>query len=316
MKFLERTFEVSGREGLGAKPRPELIGPVLTHLHDTLQDVVRMGFLHSSRARGRIPSGLKAAAEVHYLGHSLGNDGTTLLRFEVPSFGSVATELFSQKRLWEDGPQPEQTAFELLGGALVDVRNRRKDSNRFDTGLLRRIGTYRRMLNRGIDRIQLPDTAISELGRIDIDAVDAATELCAATPSSRRVRVAGRLDLLGASQAVLKLDIRPGVFVTALWEGEMPLDDLKEYFNRDVVLEGVGIFRPSGSLLRVDASAIAFAGAQDDFFRSVPQSGGFSSLTSSIGLRPGERSRYGRILGAIPGEESDEAFIEAIERLG
>ena len=51
MKLLERTFELRGPEGLGAKPRPELIGPVFSHLHDTLQDAVRMGFLHSSRAR-------------------------------------------------------------------------------------------------------------------------------------------------------------------------------------------------------------------------------------------------------------------------
>ena len=126
MKLLERTFELRGPEGLGAKPRPELIGPVFSHLHDTLQDAVRMGFLHSSRAQGRIPACLRAAADVHYVGHSAGGEGGTLLRFEVPSFGSVAGELFGQKLLWEDGPQPEQTAFELLGFALTDVRKRLK----------------------------------------------------------------------------------------------------------------------------------------------------------------------------------------------
>ena len=90
MKLLERTFELRGPEGLGAKPRPELIGPVFSHLHDTLQDAVRMGFLHSSHARGRIPACLRAAADVHYVGHSSVSEGVTLLHFEVPSFGSVA----------------------------------------------------------------------------------------------------------------------------------------------------------------------------------------------------------------------------------
>src|SRR5580765_6222696 len=111
MKLVERTFELQGLEGLGPKPRPELIGPVFTHLHDTLQDAVRMGFLHSSRARGRIPGCLKAAAEVRYVGHSANKSGGTLLHFEVPSFGSVAGELFEQKLFWEDGPKPEETAF-------------------------------------------------------------------------------------------------------------------------------------------------------------------------------------------------------------
>ena len=94
LKLLQRTFELRGPEGLGAKPRPELIGLLFTHLPDTLQDAVRMGFLHSSRARGRIPGSLRAAADVRYLGHSAGTEDATLLHFEVPSFGSVAAELF------------------------------------------------------------------------------------------------------------------------------------------------------------------------------------------------------------------------------
>jgi len=315
MKLLERSFELIAPEGLGKKPRPELIGPVFTHLHDTLQDAVRMGFLHSSRARGRIPACLKAAAEVHYLGHSGNKAGATLLHFEVPSFGSVAGELFGQKLLWEDGPQPEQTAFELLGAALNDVRKRQKESNRFDRGMLQRVSSYRRILRRGISRIGLPDTALMESGEIDQIAVDAASELCAATPPPRRVRVAGRLDLMTAKQAVLKLDVKEGVFITAVWEGMQPVESLKDYFNRDVVIEGAGIFRASGSLLRIDADAITFAGAQDEFFRQLPAALVAPDYQTLTRLRPGERSPFNRILGSIPAEESDEEFAAAVEAL-
>jgi hypothetical protein len=315
MKLLERTFELSAPEGLGAKPRPKLIGPIFTHLEDTLQDAVRMGFLHSSRAHGRIPTCLKAAAEVRYVGHSAGGEGVTQLHFEVPSFGSVAGELFGQKLLWEDGPQPEQTAFELLGAALNDVRKRRKESNRFDRGLLQRIGSYRRMLKRGIVRIGLPDTDLPEPGEIDTVAVEAASELCAATPASRRVRVTGRLDLMGAKQSVLKLDVKNGVAVTAVWEGELPVEALKDFFNRDVVVEGSGVFRPSGSLLRVDADAIAFASAHDEFFRQVPEALAMRDYQTIARLRPGEKSPFHRILGSIPAEETDEEFAAAVKAL-
>lgn len=313
MKLIERTFELRGPEGLGAKPRPELIGPVFTHLHDTLQDAVRMGFLHSSRARGRIPACLKSAAEVLYRGHSANKAGGTLLHFEVPSFGSVAGELFEQKLLWEDGPRPEQTAFELLGAALNDVRKRQKESSRFDRGLLQRVRSYRHILRRGISRIGLPDTALAESSEIDQVTVDAASELCAATPAARRVRVAGRLDLMAARQSLLKLDVKEGVFVTAVWEGVQPVEALKDYFNRDVVIEGSGVFRASGSLLRVDADAIAFAGAQDEFFRQLPAAFAAPDYQALARLRPGEKSPFGRILGSIPAEESDEEFAAAVE---
>jgi hypothetical protein len=313
VKLIERTFELSGPEGLGAKPRPERIGPVFTHLHDTLQDAVLMGFLHSSRARGRIPACLKAAAEVHFVGHSTNKAGATLLHFEVPAFGSVAGELFEQNLLWEDGPKPGQTAFELLGAALSDVRKRQRESNRFDRGMLQRVSSYRRILRRGIDRIGLPDTDLPDAGEIDQIAVEAASELCAATPPPRRVRVTGRLDLMAAKQALLKLDINECVFVTAVWEGVQPVEALKDFFNRDVVIEGAGVFRPSGSLLRIDADAITFAGAQDEFFRQLPAAMNTPDYQVITRLRPGEKSPFGRILDSIPAEESDEEFAAAVE---
>ena len=314
MKTIERSFRLEASEGLGGKPRPELIGPVLAHLHETLQDTVRMGFLHSSRARGRVPTSLRLAADVRYLGHSADGDTATLLHFEVPSFGEAAADLYRQQSLWEDGPQPEQTAFELLGSALSDVAARCTDSSRFDSGLLRRFASYRRMFGRGhLNRIALPDTALPHPGQLDASVAEAAKTLFSATPAPRRVRVAGRLDVLGASQGVLKLDTGQGAIVTALWEGDV--EALKDYFNKDVVIEGMAMFRPSGGLLRVDATAIAAASARDEFFRIVPSGVLTQDVLRTARLRPGEKSVYARILSSIPAEETDEEFAAAVEAM-
>ena len=316
MNTVERSFRLEAKEGLGARPRPELIGPVLSHLHSTLQDTVRMGFLLSSRARGRVPAQLKAAADVRYSGHSAAGESATLLHFEVPRFSTAAPDMFRQQRLWDDGPEPEQTVFELLGSALVDVAARRKDSNRFDQGLLRRFLGYRRLFTRGqLTRIALPDIVGIEPACLDAAVTSAAGELSADTPASQRVRVVGRLDVMGASQGVLKLEVRPGAVVTGLWEGEASIDSLKEFFNRDVVVEGLAVFRPSGSVLRVDVRAIAPASAADDYFRIVPTATTRPDAAKTARLRPGESSPYARILGRIPIEESDEEFLAAIDAL-
>lgn len=315
MKLVERSFRLEAPEGLGRKPRPELIGPVLTHLHETLTDAVRMGFLHSSRARGRIPNILKAAAEVHYTRHSADGANATILHFEVAPFGEAAGELFKQRLFWEDGPRPEETAFELLAASLDDIAARRVESNRYDPGLLNRVRSYGRIVKRGLTYIALPDAKVTHPGRIDAGSVAAASDLASRIPESRRVRVMGRLDVMGASQCVLKIEPRPGVFVTALWEGASPVDTLREYFNRDVVIEGAGVFRPSGGLLRVDADAIAYASQQDEFFREVPSAPVIKEVVKEARLRPGEKSVYGAILDAIPPEESDEEFAAAVEAL-
>ena len=317
LKLVERSFELRGQSGLGKKPKPEVIGPVLTHLHDTLQDSVRMGFLHSSRATGRIPASLRAAAEVRFVAHSSSSDNVTILRFEVPLLGEAAPDWFQQKLLWEEGPKRNETAFDLLAGALTDVKKRRKESSRYDTGLLRRISSYRHMLKRGLESIALPDTdrGPGESPEIDAMAVSAASELSASTPPPRRVRIAGRLDVLGASQAILKVDIKPGQAVTALWQGNLPIEALHDFFNRDVVLEGNGIFRASGSILRIDADAMSLAGAGDDLFRNLPEALVLRDCDSQIRLRPGEKSFYARIFGSIPAEESDADFAAAVEEL-
>lgn len=275
-----------------------------------------MAFLHSSRAKGRIPLALKAAAEVRFTGHEADGGTGTLLHFEVPTLGSAAGEIFSQQLLWEDGPTADQTAFELLGAALSDVAARRKESNRYDPGMLLRIGTYRRTLQHGLSGISLPDTDLPQVSAIDQSLIAAAAELVAVTPGSRRVRVAGRLDVMGASQSVLKVEVRPGTVVNALWEGREDVESLREYFNRDVVLEGQGVFRPSGGLLRIDADAIRTAGAQDDFFRELPSVTAVQpDHEAMIRVRPGEKSPYARLLGSIPAEESDEDFAAAVEAL-
>lgn len=316
MHTVERSFRLEAQSGLGAKPRPELIGPVLTRLHDTLQDTVRMGFLHTSRARGRIPSSIKAAAEVRYLGHSAEGDDVTVLCFEVAPFGEVAADLFSQTQLWEDGPQPEQTAFELLAAALEDVGSRRGESSRFDPGMLRRIGSYRKLFGKdGLSSIALPDVTLHKSVRLDASVVQSARELAHATPRPRRVRVAGRLDLMGASQGVLKLHVASGGIVTAIWEGEESLEQFASLFNKDVVCEGLGVFRPSGTLLRIDADALAPASERDEFFRHAPVAEANTDLARVARLRSNESSVYASFLGSIPPEETDEEFAAAVDAL-
>ncbi len=315
MQLVERSFRLEGSEGLGRRPRPELIGPVLSSLHDTLQDAVRMGFLHASHPRGRIPKVLSAAADVRFIDHIADDENSTTLRFEVATFGSAAAELFQQRVLWNDGPTEDQTAFELLGLTLNDVLERKTESNRFDGSLLARIGRYKSTLRGGLNAIGLPDAHIARPARIDREVVDAAGALHDVTPQQRRVRVTGRLDLMGASQGVLKLQVRGAEVVTAIWTGKRPIDELSGLFNRDVVLEGLGVFRPSGSLLRIDADAVAGATQQDEFFRELPRAVIAKDYVRLARLKPGETSAYARIFGCIPAEESDEEFQAALRAL-
>lgn len=315
LKFVEHAFRLEAPEGLGRYPRPEYIGPLLTRLPETLQDAVRMGFLNSSRAKGRISDALKAAAQVRFVGVEADGDKASLLTFRVPRFGEAAPELFAQGRIWDDGPSADDTAFDLLGLAVRDVAARKENSTHFDRQLLRRVSAYETLLNRGLSRISIPGTGGVDGPSIDRKVASTARELSRVTPAPRRVRVAGRLDLMGASQGVLKLHVRAGQIITALWSGTDPIDQHREFFNRDVVVEGLGVFRPSGTLLRIDADALVPATEQDEFFRDAPRATPVQDYQQTARLRPGETSAFARLHGIVPAEESDEAFLAALETL-
>ena len=309
----ERSFRLDGPAGLGSKPKPQLIGPILEHLHGSLVDAVRMGFLHSSR--GRIPKLLSGAADVRFVGHE-GDASATLLHFEVPRFGDIASQLFRQRSLWDDGPQAEETAFELLGAALHDISIQQRDSNRYDSGVLKRITRYGRLFKRGVDSVEMPDTLAGRRGRLTSEVVRAATELIAVTPEPRRVRVAGRIDVMAVTQSVLKIEVRPSELVTIRWESaDSSIDSLHDLLNQVVVVEGIGIFRPSGSLLRIDADAIARAGSSDEFFRTIPLAKGIRDHAKLARLKPGEPSVYARLRGSLAGPESDEEFEAGLAEL-
>lgn len=285
---------------------------MLTQVHDTLLDSVRMGFLHASRTRGRIPSMLQRAAEIHYTGHSSGPSDSTLLHFEAPEFGDVASDLFRQGQLWDAGPKPDQTAFDLLAESLRDVRHFEKDSVRFDHALLNRFARYRHVLRRGLTEIALPDAKISEVQSIDAALSDAAQTLYRETPPSRRVRISGRLDLLGVSKKVLGIVLDNNVPVTCVWTTE-GFVDLAPFLDKVVAVEGMAQFRPSGSLLRVDADAIREAGVSDAAFSVLPLAERKRNYqTDSASVKPGQKP-YDVIFGMVPGEESDEDFVAAVE---
>lgn len=303
-----------GTAGLGEKPRPELLGPLLSRIHTTLLDSVRMGFLHSSRVRGRAPAALRRAAEVRYLGHSGVGDEATALRFELPEFGSVAEELFRQGQLWDSGPRPDQTAIDLLALTVADVRHEARDSQRFDHALLDRLAGYRSVFRHGLTAVALVDAKVPEPAQIDAPLSAMAHTLSCDTPPARRVRLCAHLDMLGVSKRVLGLLPESGTPVTALWTAEGFID-LARYLGQQVLIEGLAEFRPSGSLLRIDADAIRTAAPSDSFFASLPVAERKRSyLQEAAATRAGERP-YASIMGLLAADESEEEFARAVEEL-
>jgi len=145
--------------------------------------------------------------------------------------------------------------------------------------------------------------------RLDIKVVENARSLSNLTPSPRQVRVVGKLDMVRHSTRSFALQLDNGEEVKGvLQEGDPSF--LQRYFGRDITVFGKAIYRPSGSLLRLDAHELMDTAEGRATFSSVPEALSRTRKTE----RKAQTAKVGvaAFFGAWPGEESDEELLAAL----
>ena len=316
MNQVDCSIDVHGPGCHGKYAQPEAIGSVLSYVTPTVRDTLRMCVLRSSRKTGRPFRALAAASKVEYSGQSAGPSDSTRLHFRAPRLIEAAPKIFAQQCFWDDGLNENDTVFDLVADLLTDVSKQTAESDRFDSDLLRRIARYDSSFKRGIESVQFPNRRLSDSlpPPIDRTLTAAARSLISNTPSPKRVRVAGTLDMIRVSDRVFELVLADQSRLRALWIMPAVLD-LKEYLNKFVVIDGVAVFRPSGNLLRVDTGAIESAYDTDAIFSKQPK----STLRDHIEkIAMPQRSSTGAnaIYGKWPGDESEAAILAALGEMG
>lgn len=275
-----------------------------------------MGILRSSRRIGRPLKELSAAWEVRYSGQSAGPDHSTRMHFIAPRLCDAAPKLFDQGLLWEDLIKPEDTAFDLMGDMVWDVANQSKESERFDSDLLRRVARFETAFKRGVSSVTLHgDRLDSKPPIIDHKVTSSARLLYEETPRPRRVRVAGTLDMIRVSDRVFELLLKGGQRLRAVWSEETVVS-LKDFLNQQVVIEGQAIYRPSRSLLRIDTSAISCAKEADLFFSEIPEAVAQRLDPKSLRKSQGSTTGINAVWGKWPGSETEAELLAALKDLG
>jgi hypothetical protein len=272
-----------------------------------------MGVAGRSTSKGRVPAWLSAAADIRLVGYD--GDGDTNLYFEAPTLGEAAAELYEQPEFWPTKPPADDTGFDLLGDVLADVGAEAEDSPRYDRPLLKQLVRFSHGLADGFDGLYLSGHRYTaeRPAVLTADTIAAAERLYAETPAPQRVRVVGRLDMIWQSRQGFLLVLDDGQEVRGvLVEGD--LEASKDLFNQRVVVHGRAVYRPSGSLLRLDAELIAPGAAEPSFWSKVPPARG---RIDRARLRQPQTPRSGlaNVIGRWPGTETDEEIARALEEL-
>ena len=276
---------------------------------------VRMAVEGASVSRGPRPAWLERASDIRFVGYSSEGD-KTLLCLSAPSLGEAAEILYTQQTLWDTKPAPEQTAIDVFTKVVHEVGSANPESDWFDRSLLRRFARLDRLFSNQLRALHLPTvrTGDEQLeAAIDALVVGTAQKLSRVTPQGRQVRVTGILDMIRHSTRTFGLRLDNGNEVHGVVESYDLMASLAQHFSKRVLVLGKAVYRPSGSLLRIDATAVEAGERQPRVFARIPPPR--SLRPEPVRAKPIEPRERGvaAFFGTWPGDETD-ADLEAMLR--
>lgn len=301
-------------QDFGKRLPPKQLGYFLAELPTVIQQSISMSFRQRSSLQGRRPPWLDRAGDIRFVDHS--SKGGSVLLFEAPTFGDAAPELYQQGELWPTRPSGNDTGFDLFGDVLADVTTNNDDSEHFDPTLLKGLMRFKRVFTgpfRGMDFTSTRSDREQHL-QLTPSTLQRVQTFLGETPSPRRVRIVGKLDMMRISTQTFVVHLDTGEEVRGILPDD-GMDEAKSLLNQRVLILGKAVYRASGRLLRIEADSVTVGETESSLWSRIPKPG-TAKINGFKWHKPqGSRSGMAAILGKWPGEETDQQVRAALAKL-
>ena len=304
-------IRMTGPAASGAKADAATLRDLLGVLIEGAQGALRLRLEGRSRTPGPAPKWLRQAARFEVLGFE---EGSTVVALAAPSVREANPRGFAQGHLFQDF-DPDLSSLQLFEESLGEALRGRDESDLFDQALLGVMFQFKKVLGTGVERIEMHDRANGG-SRICLDRnrLGQVEHLIRQTPPDQRVRLAGQLDTIRHSDRMFVLVLEDGQSIRGLAETVDPRQ-LAALFGHQAVVSGKAVFRPSGSVLRIEIDQLEPAGADASVWSHMPRPALGGAESKPLTRSQGPRSGVNRIFGQWPGEESEEEILQALEGL-
>lgn len=307
------TVRLSGPGVRSGRVSASVLRDLLDILVEGSRRALRFRLEGRSTARGTPPAWLNAASAFEVVGLT---EGSTVIEMEAPRLQDSVEDFLPQLGPFDQLDEPS-TSLTLLAESLEDAMAGNPDSDRYDYGLLQKFQELGRVFERGIAAVEVLDTNGFPGRRaltIQPDALERIERLRQQTPQNQHVRIAGRLDVIRHSDRMFALILESGIVLRGVAEG-FPPEAMAELFGKSVIVSGTAIFRPSGRVQTIEAERIEKAEGDVSLWALEPRPL-FTPLTrKDLHKEQGPRSGLSAVIGAWPGDESDEEIRAVLDTL-
>ena len=298
-------FSLEGPSIHGDRQDGALLRDLLSVLVDGSRRAARFAIEGRSFSAGPTPAWVQSAGRLEML------SGVRLdhLRFVAPTLREALPQFFEQEPMLpeEEVVNPERTALDYFGDGLQDAIAGSLDSDRYDDGLVRVFEELGEVFAHGVDRIRWLNGHSFDVVPSGVESVG---RLRKQTPKDQAARVAGTLNTIRHSDRKFELVQPSGGVIRGVAE---ETDALRELFGKKVVATGTLKFKPSGSVLRVEAAHLALANEGELRVLGVPPRPWRTPVEIPAARVPqGARSGLNALVGTWPGNETDEEFAALV----
>jgi len=304
----KHNIRLVGSAAKGTRISAVTLRELLAVLVDGCNQALRLRTEGRSVARGTDPAWLSTAADFEIVEFST---GSTVVTIESPAVVEAAPEKFAQQDIFWKNMDVQKSAFQMFEDTLSDAISGKADSELFDEALLSTCARLSTVFARGIDDIHITNgTALSPVVSIAPAQIEQIAKLRKQTPHPRMAKVSGKMDMIRHSDKGFELILDSGDTIRGIAQ-DCHAENLPAFYGNRVLVSGKVVFRPSGSILRIEASKIEHVEETPGLWNKAPK-----PITSRFDVRDVHRpqtskSGMSKVFGAWPGDESDEE----IERL-
>lgn len=317
LNYVEQQIVVQTCGHFGQRLPMDFCGDLFRRLAPMVTSSVRMAIEGSSSPVGAPPAWLRRSADVRVLGWEATESGGTILHVEAPPLGEAAEDIYRQSALWDTKPAPDDTALNVFARAAREIGTGNPDSSLYDLGLLRRFRYTEQLFGREVEFMEVPETRVANapFARLDREVAVRAHQLTDLTPASRQIRVAGRLDMIRHSTRSFEMLLNDGKPVRGVLEDADDIEHFKSLLGKTITVVGKAIYRPSGSVLRIDAQGVEEGTPSSKLFMQIPPP--ISQRVPTARMRPSDQrgNWLDAFFGSWPGDESDEELLAMLREV-
>lgn len=270
MKTQHYELSLAGLPEAKGEIKAEDLLKVLKALLKTTERATRLMALGEGSSTGTRPAWLSASLEVTV---KKLKEGSTILALEAPLLSETAYDQFAQNEFWRSTPAPEDTALDLAAYAIQEATSENETTDRLDASVIEAALEFRKVAKESNIIYTFTPKGTSkgafQLKETDYEKIAARK---AQIPESKAFIVSGKLDVIQHTKGQFTLELINGQKLLGRIDIEfLAQQDLRQFWGKEVTVEGMVLFKPSGAPQIIHARKLTAKAEGDELFEHLPE---------------------------------------------